>query len=359
MLGTHGSGQVQARRADLADLAAELIMALLLDYGGCADAAAAQDPDSGRASEPGSRPGAATPRPALGAAASAAAAALEVRTLLACAVQAMGHLIPLLHAAPGQADVGRCTDPHPGRAVDALVALWRCALRLPGLSARALPAAMADALAHVVCVACTLPSDPCFDGAPGALGAHSAAGRVLAYHLLEELLRALHADVLRAGQSLGFWDVTPEPSASLSDAPRGGSAVLVRLARGWAHLVLRAPPDYAAPAASQLAAITALLDPKAGCVTPIALSLGITSALRSAAGADGLELHTEDAGRLSGVCGTPSAVPPGCAAATLRLWAVAADALARGLADGRHATSAAIPHRHASTGMEAMHDSQT
>ena len=356
MLGTHGNGQVQARRADLADLAAELIMALLRDPGGSADAAAAQNPDLGRASEPDSRLAAATPRPARGAAPAAAAAALEVRTLLACAVQAMGHLIPLLHAAPGQANVRCCTDSHPGRAVDALVVLWRRALRLPGLGARALPAAIADALAHVVCVACTLSSEPCFDGAPGALGAHSAAGRVLAYHLLDEVLRALHADVLRAGQSLGFWDVSPGPSASSSDAPRGRNAVLVRLARGWAHLVLRAPSAYAAHAASQLAAITALLDPKNGCVTPIALSLGITTALRLAADADGLEPRADGAARLPGVCGAPCAVPPGCAAAALRLWAVAADALARGLADGRHATSAATLQRHAS--MEPLHGSQ-
>lgn len=330
VLGTRCGREVHVRRADLVDLTSELITAVLLDHGGCTDAVVAPNPGCGGASEPGPWLAAAKSGHALGVAAPGESPALEARPLLACALQAMGHLIPLLHAVPRF----HCSEGFDfNSAVAALVALWRRTLSLPDLNARALPAAIADALAHVVGVACT-------GSVPGgALGAHSAAGRALARQLLHELLCALHADVLRAGQGLGFRDALAAPSAPLSPVQPGRGAVLVRLARAWAHLSLRASPAFVAEAAEQMAGITALLGPDVGCLTPIALSLGFASALRSAAGASGLEPSAADIGRLPGGVGRGSAAPPGSAAAALRLWAVAADALARALVDGRHATA--------------------
>lgn len=340
VLGTRQGGVVHARRADLVEPTAELVADLLRDHGGCADAADALNPQPSRASEPRPRLAIAASGPALGEAALGAPPAVEVHPLLACAVQAMNHLILLLH------DVATFLSSEGfdvTSAVTALVTLWRRALALPGLSARALPAAAAHALAHVVGAACTEPR------LGHALSARSAAGRALARQLLEEVLRALHADVLRAGQGLGFGDAAAAPPAPVSHAPPGRGAVLVRLAHAWAHLSLRAPPAFAADAAEQMAGITALLDPDTGCVTPTALSSGIASALRSAAGAGGLGPHATRAGRLPGTLRGCGATPPGCAAAALRLWAVAADALARALADGRHATAS----KHALQGTDA------
>ena len=336
VLGPRRNGEVQARRADLVALTAELIAAVLSNHGACDSVAAARI----RVLEQGLRPAAAASGHALGAAASGAAIPPEARPLLACAVQAMGHLIPLLHAAPCQTGAWRCNDPQTRRAVGALGALWRCALSLPGVTARALPAATADKLARAVGAACNGSPDPCPNGVPGALGAHTPYGRMLARQLLDELLRRLHADVLRAGQGFWFTVAAPAPSAHPSHMPGcGASAVLVRLARDWAHLSLLAPPAFATAAADQLAVATELLDPNAGCVTPIALSLGVASALRSAFDTRGLKLRAADIGRLPGAGESPSAVPPNCAAAMLRMWALAADALARGLADGRCATA--------------------
>lgn len=105
---------------------------------------------------------------------------------------------------------------------------------------------------------------------------------------------------------------------------RGDGAPAVEVAGAWALLALRAPPGFAPLAEAPMRGVAALLDPERGCLTPIALSLGMLRALDRSADIVRDPFHSlsiRDGQTLS-------------AAAALRLWAVGATALARGLAEG-------------------------
>lgn len=105
---------------------------------------------------------------------------------------------------------------------------------------------------------------------------------------------------------------------------RGDGAPAVELAGAWALLALRAPPGFGLSAEPPMRGVAALLDPERGCLTPIALSLGMLRALDRS-----MDIVHDPLNSLSF-----RDSPTLSAAAALRLWAVGATALARGLADG-------------------------
>ena len=105
---------------------------------------------------------------------------------------------------------------------------------------------------------------------------------------------------------------------------RGDGAPTVEVAGAWALLALRAPPGFGPLAEPPMRGVAALLDPERGCLTPIALSLGMLRALDRSA-----DIVRNPFNSLS-IRDSPTL----SAAAALRLWAVGATALARGLADG-------------------------
>ncbi|KAK9826875.1 hypothetical protein WJX81_002576 [Elliptochloris bilobata] len=163
----------------------------------------------------------------------------------------------------------------------------------------------------------------------GSGGGSSQSGRrMLRPDLLEQALEHLLA-VLAPRQG-HFSPLKLEPaSCKGDDAPASHGAPVVRLAHSWAYLALRAPPGSAPSAAVCFAAVMAPLDPAHGCLAPLTLSLGVADALRLLLTPRSLPLP----GRLHFLLESHM-VPPGCAAAALRLWAHAAAALAGGLAEG-------------------------